>query len=120
MKCLIVLFIYSCLQHINTRNNKTFSSIQNAIDDVDTNDGDTLKIRSGIYVENIYILKRVSLTSFGDGEVIIIPFNESLSTVTILVDGSALNNLSVYGTSFNTAVFSVANNETKKQFPINI
>ena len=95
---------------INTRNNKTYSSIQNAIDDVDTNDGDTLKIRSGIYVENIYILKRVSLTSFGDGEVIIIPFNESLTTVTILVDGSSLNNLSVYGTSLNTAVFLVANN----------
>lgn len=95
---------------INSRNNKTFKTIQGAIDDVNTRDGDTLKLKAGVYLENICIFKKISLVSFGDGEVLIIPKNESISsTVIVSNDNVSLKNLSIYGTVSSDAVFSTGN-----------
>ena len=95
---------------INSRNNKTFKTIQSAIDDVNTNDGDTLKLKAGVYLENVCIYKKLSLISFGDGESLLIPKNDSISsTIIVSCDGVCLKNLSIYGTASSNAVFSTGN-----------
>ena len=89
MRFLIVFFIllavtsYSQLV-TNIRTSETFTTIQAAIDDPDTWDGDELLVSPGNYIENIVIDKSLTLTgpkagingndpSRGTGEAIIYP-----------------------------------------------
>ncbi|MDO5849689.1 MAG: NosD domain-containing protein [Methanobacteriaceae archaeon] len=80
---------------INLNSNKGFKTIGEAVNDLNTSDGDTLKIRGGYYEDNLFIYKELTLVS--DGEVILVPSNASKCTVTILSDGVVLNNLTIYG-----------------------
>ncbi|MDO5850182.1 MAG: hypothetical protein Q4P14_03110, partial [Methanobacteriaceae archaeon] len=48
---------------INNRSNKSYSSIQEAIDDNDTKNGDFILLKRGIFSENIFIYKNITLKS---------------------------------------------------------
>ena len=89
---------------INLKNNKKFKTIGEAINDLNTSDGDTIKIKGGYYEDNLFIYKKINLIS--DGEVVIVPLNNSKSTISILSDNVVLNNLTIYG-GFDSQAISI-------------
>ena len=89
---------------INLKNNKKFKTIGEAINDLNTSDGDTIKIKGGYYEDNLFIYKKINLIS--DGEVVIVPLNTSKSTISILSDNVVLNNLTIYG-GFDSQAISI-------------
>ena len=49
----------------NTRTNLTYSTIQSAIDDTNTNNGDTITVAAGNYTENVNVYKSVTIEALG-------------------------------------------------------
>lgn len=49
---------------ININSGKGFNTIQSAIDDLDTHDGDTIKVKEGLYQEHIIINKHLNLIDY--------------------------------------------------------
>lgn len=104
------ILLNSSLGVVNTRNGKTFGSIQSAIDDIDTLDGDTISISEGIYTENIVIYKKIILKSVTGAKVIIKPIREHGNIITVVVDGVTINGLCIQGSSESASIFTNANN----------
>jgi parallel beta-helix repeat protein len=55
-----LMYPYAPIVNIDAK--QTFSSIQEAIDDPNTQEGDTIFVRSGIYYENVVVNKTINLT----------------------------------------------------------
>lgn len=92
------LFLGTSIAHaevVNLNNNKTFTSIQSAIDDYDTKDGHIIFVKPGEYCENIVINKSITLE--GDGKAKIIAKDPSIPTIYINTD-----NITIEGFIINT------------------
>ncbi|WP_321423212.1 right-handed parallel beta-helix repeat-containing protein [uncultured Methanobacterium sp.] len=70
----------------NNRTGTTYNSIQSAIDDVNTQNGDTLTVSTGNYTENIIVNKNLILTALG--LVTIQPLNTNLPVITVTSEGN--------------------------------
>jgi len=78
---------------INNNTKKTFSTIQNAIDDTQTTNGHKIIVNQGIYTENINIYKSLNLIS--NGTVIITARNTDQSTVSITANGTVITGFTI-------------------------
>ena len=78
---------------VNNRSGKGYISIQEAINDNETVAGDVIILSEGIFTENIFIYKNITL--FGNGNVYLNPSNDYLSTVTIYGIGSRFENICI-------------------------
>ena len=72
----------------NTRTQENFSSIQEAIDDPDTINGDTIIVGEGIYTENVAVTKRLTIKSANGAIVKFKAKNENRSVFVINNDGT--------------------------------
>jgi parallel beta-helix repeat protein len=88
----------------NVNSKKSFTTIQDAIDDPETIDGDTIMVEAGNYYENIVINK--NLTLLGVGTVNIMPVDPNLPCIFITSDGSGtlLKGFCLYG-SGSTGIY---------------
>ena len=98
------------LSVVNSRSGKNFAKIQDAIDDVDTLDGDTILIYGGIYTENIVIYKKLNLKSFNGSKVILKPIREYSNVITILGNGISIYDLEITGSIEGSGIFGCGNN----------
>ncbi|MCE5215330.1 MAG: right-handed parallel beta-helix repeat-containing protein, partial [Methanobacterium sp.] len=85
----------------NTRTNKSFVTIQEAIDDIDTINGDTITLAEGTYTENIIINKKLIIQPFNGSDVTIQAGNSDKSVFVIDSDGSGttIQNLKIIGSN---------------------
>lgn len=85
----------------NNRTNQWFNTIQDAINDTNTLDGDTITLHEGTYTENIIISKKITLKPF-TGENVIIQAPEPDGDLSVIIitsegSGSTIQNLNVNG-----------------------
>jgi len=90
----------------NFRSNKFFNNLQDAINDLDTIDGDTLWLSKDRYIENVFLNKKLTITSLFDNFVLIEAFNNSSSVFTINENGngSFLQHLWINGSLYNNGI----------------
>ena len=69
-------------------NDNYYGSIQSAIDSPETDDGDVIYVDSGVYVENITIDKKITLTSVSGSLVVLEPRDRTQPVITINDEGS--------------------------------
>lgn len=98
------------LSVVNSRNGKNFKKIQDAIDDIDTIDGDIILIHGGIYTENIVIYKKITLKAFNESKVTLKPVRSYSNIITILSNGVSIYNLEISGSIEGSGIFACANN----------
>ena len=72
-------------QVVNDRTGLTYSTIQEAIDDVNTINGDTIIVNAGNYIENVIVNKNLLLNAL---EAIVNPLNAALPVFTVTSSGS--------------------------------
>ncbi len=99
----------------NDRTGKTFNSIQSAIDDQTTLNGDTLTVGGGSYIENVVVDKSVILNTAGS--VYISPLNTALPVFTIDSNGSSVEGFIISGSS-NSGIY--VNNVTATNLANNV
>jgi parallel beta-helix repeat protein len=104
---------------------KVFNTIQSAIDDSTTQDGDIIAVEDGNYTENIVLNKKVALESVNTGKVTIQPADNTLPVITVnknntIIKGfnikGAINSMGIYINSTNNYV--LGNNITDNHFGI--
>jgi len=78
----------SVLGVTNIRTGEKFSSIQEAVDDADTRDGDTITIDEGYYLENVAVTKRLIIKSVTGANVTVEAKDDDKSVFVINNDGS--------------------------------
>jgi len=72
----------------NTRTGEHFSSIQDAINSVNTHYGDTIRVSEGTYYENIIVNKKITLEAVPGEVVYLYPRRSDQSVITIVSSGS--------------------------------
>ena len=86
----------------NEDTGETFGTIQNAIDHTNTDNGDTIIVNSGKYVENININKEITLKGNNTGGgAPIINGNQDASTVVINTDNVEVTGFKITNSSFS-------------------
>ncbi len=97
----------------NNRTNEGFTSIQSAINDTDTLNGDVIFLEAGTYTENVVINKTVIITSVSGYDVTVKALNEGKSVFIILEsgNGSKIQGLQINGASnsYGVAISSASN-----------
>ncbi len=85
----------------NTRTQKSFATIQEAVDDVDTINGDTITLAEGTYTENIIINKKLIIKPFNGSNVTVKADKADKSVFVIDNDGSGstIQNLKILGST---------------------
>ncbi|GLI12075.1 hypothetical protein MARBORIA2_11650 [Methanobrevibacter arboriphilus] len=101
----------------NFRSNKVFDSLQEAINDIDTVDGDSLWLSKEKYLENIILNKKLTISSLFDNFVLIQVLNTSNPVFTIngnasgsLLQGLWINGSSNYNLSYGIYISNSSNN----------
>ncbi|MCQ2737867.1 MAG: cysteine peptidase family C39 domain-containing protein, partial [archaeon] len=93
---------------INNRSNKSYGSIQEAIDDNDTKNGDIIILKRGIFSENIFIYKNITLKS--EDITYLNSVDDSKATITIFANGATIDNLFITGDEDSYAVYNIGVN----------
>jgi parallel beta-helix repeat protein len=90
----------------NTRTQESFASIQEAIDDADTRDGDTLTIAEGTYTENVAVNKRIKIESATGANVIVKPLKSDKSVILVVNSGSGttIQGLNIIGAGISYGI----------------
>jgi parallel beta-helix repeat protein len=85
----------------NTSTQKSFATIQEAVDDVDTLNGDTITLAEGTYTENIIINKKLIIKPFNGSNVTVKSDKADKSVIVIDNDGSGstIQNLQIIGST---------------------
>jgi len=102
----------------NTRTQESFATIQEAVDDPDTKDGDTITLAEGIYTENIMINKKLIIKPSNGSNVIIKAKKIDISVIAVISTGSGttIQGLNIidasnsYGISLSHAYNCLINN----------
>ncbi|MBI5460142.1 right-handed parallel beta-helix repeat-containing protein [Methanobacterium sp.] len=83
-----------------------FTTIQAAINDSSTTDGDIIEVANGTYLENIIINKRLTLKAITGGTVTVQALNSNLPvfTITSSGNGSTISGFVIKGSTNNTGV----------------
>lgn len=91
----------------NFRTQKIFDSIQTAIDDPTTIDGDTIWLGNLNYTENININKKITIRPISGVNVVIQPLNPTLPIFTINTSGSSttIQDLVIDGSTGNAGIY---------------
>jgi parallel beta-helix repeat protein len=99
----------------NFRTQKIFDSIQTAIDDPTTIDGDTIWLGNLNYTENININKKITIRPISGVNVVIQPLNPTLPIFTINTSGSSttIQDLVIDGSTGNAGIY--INNSTTNE-----
>lgn len=99
----------------NFRTQKTFNSIQTAIDDSTTIDGDTIWLGNLNYTENININKKITIRPISGVGVVIQPLNPNLPIFTINTSGSSttIRDIVIDGSTGNAGIY--VNNSTTNE-----
>lgn len=85
---------------LNTRTQETFATIQEAIDDVDTRNGDTITLAEGTYTENVRVNKKLTIQPV-TGAKVIVKADDSDKSVFVMNNegsGTTIQNLNIIGT----------------------
>jgi parallel beta-helix repeat protein len=84
---------------LNNRTQEVFSSIQSAIDDIDTLDGDIITVGDGIYTENIVVNKILTIIAADGANVTVqaVDTNSNVFTINSSGSGSAIEGLNING-----------------------
>jgi len=85
----------------NTRTQKGFTTIHDAVNDIDTRDGDTITLASGTYIDNVLITKRVTIRPV-TGDNVTVKANDSDKSVfciTNMGSGSSIQGLNIIGST---------------------
>ncbi|MGB9937641.1 MAG: right-handed parallel beta-helix repeat-containing protein [Methanobacterium sp.] len=95
----------------NTRTGKGYISIQDAINDTATIDGDTITLADGTYTQNIVINKKLTLTSFLGAKVIFKPLDSTdiIIKINSTANGSTIRGLTLTGGAYSIYMESVSN-----------
>jgi parallel beta-helix repeat protein len=104
----------------NTRTQESFSSIQEAVDDPDTINGDTITIEEGIYIENVAINKQLIIKPVTGANVTVKAKNEEKSVFVLNNEGSGstiqgfniISSIDSYGVSLSHVFNSNIGNNT--------
>ncbi len=91
---------------INVRTQKTFKTIQEAIDDIDTRNGDVIALNEGTYTENIIINKKITLMPKNGANVIIKAkdMEQSVILITSYGSGTKIQGLNIIGSHFSYGI----------------
>lgn len=84
----VIITNVNLLGVLNTRTHKGFSTIQDAINDVDTINGDTITLAEGIYTENVIINKKLIIQPVTGANIIVKSNNLDQSVFVIDNEGS--------------------------------
>ncbi|WP_288660080.1 chitobiase/beta-hexosaminidase C-terminal domain-containing protein [uncultured Methanobrevibacter sp.] len=98
----IVNYIFAHIGNLNT--GKGFNSIQSAINDVDTVSGNVIKVKPGVYNENIVISKSIALVGDVNGSVILKGVNSNNPVIGITKNA---NNTLIYGLKITDSNFGI-------------
>jgi len=82
---------------INT--GQVFSTIQAAINDPTTNNGDTLELISGLYNENVVVNKTLTLMPLSGANVIVTALSSSSPTFTLAATGITIQGMTITGST---------------------
>ncbi|MDP3623380.1 MAG: right-handed parallel beta-helix repeat-containing protein, partial [Methanobacteriaceae archaeon] len=91
----------------NNRTHEGFTTIQNAINDNDTLNGDIITLNDGIYTENVVVNKTVTIRPVDGSLVTITGANHSLAifNITSSGSGSSINELNLMGSEDSYGIF---------------
>jgi outer membrane protein assembly factor BamB len=103
---------------VNIRTGTTYNTIQEAIDDVSTLDGDTINVGIGNYTENVIVNKQLILNALGSATVMALNVNNPVFSITIAGNNSVISGFTItgainsYGVYIATLVNSTIANNT--------
>ena len=89
----------------NTRTHKTYNTIQEAIDDTNTRNGDIITLGEGTYTENIIINKKITITT-NTNKNVTVRAKHSTSVFVITHDGSGsiIQNLNIISSTQSSGI----------------
>ncbi|MCC7551638.1 MAG: right-handed parallel beta-helix repeat-containing protein [Methanobacterium sp.] len=90
----------------NDRTMESFSSIQEAIDDPDTVNGDTITISEGLYVENVLVDKKIIIKAVTGENVTLKPqdFNKSVILVVNAGSGTEIRGINIVSANISHGI----------------
>ncbi len=92
----------------NTRTNKTYGSIQSAIDDTETLNGDTILVGSGPYnedyTENVNVTKQLTIATQGKVTVTALDANSPVFRITLNGTNSIISGFTITGTTNSSGI----------------
>ncbi|MDP3034259.1 MAG: right-handed parallel beta-helix repeat-containing protein, partial [Methanobacteriaceae archaeon] len=96
----------------NNRTHEGFTTIQGAINDNDTIDGDIITLGDGTYIENVIVNKNITVTSLNGSFVTINAADSSLAVfnITGAGNGSTIKGLSIMGSDYFGIFLDSVNN----------
>jgi eukaryotic-like serine/threonine-protein kinase len=117
--CLLLLpWVAAGSEHVVAPSGAEFVSIQDAIDWSPS--GDTVKVESGIYQENVRLTKKITLVGVdtGAGSPVISPGNKDPAMV-ILADGCIVRGFAIQNTDLGSGIRITSNNNTLEKNTLN-
>ncbi|MGL4670302.1 MAG: pseudomurein-binding repeat-containing protein [Methanobacteriaceae archaeon] len=113
---------------VNNRTGEQFGTIQDAINSVNTRDGDVIRVSEGSYYENVIINKKITLEAVSGEKVYLYPdkINQNTITITSSGSGSMISGFNIvgfgesYGISLTYAYGCIIKNNNISGFDQNI